>query len=98
MAKDQIPLIRRFEHAGKTVRLSIFEPGSMGSGDYSKAIVCVALTREARKKPRPRFASERPSNSRQRSAPRPDTVPFELMDGHYPNASFICEFLLAPAE
>jgi hypothetical protein len=37
-------------------------------------------------------------NSRQRSAPRPSTVLFELMDGHYPNPSFICEFLLAPAE
>ena len=41
---------------------------------------------------------ERPSNSRQRSAPRPGTVLFELMDCHYPNPSFICEFLLAPAE
>ena len=41
---------------------------------------------------------ERPLNSRQRSAPRPGTVLFELMDGHYPDPSFICEFLLAPAE
>jgi hypothetical protein len=41
---------------------------------------------------------ERPLNSRERSAPRPGTVLFELMDGHYPNPSFICEFLLAPTE
>ena len=36
---------------------------------------------------------ERPLNSRQRSAPRPGTVLFELMDGHYPNPH-----LLARAE
>jgi hypothetical protein len=41
---------------------------------------------------------ERPLNSRQGSAARPATVLFELMDGHYPNPSFISEFLLAPAE